>query len=101
MQCWHVLPAECSPGGSSMRCWSLVLMVAASVIASLVLSAEGWTEGAEAHLRTPDPSGVLATVSTRGAVVDTSNPFFQSLWTNGRACVTCHVPDQAWSISPP
>src|SRR5207253_6591774 len=28
------------------------------------------------------------------------NPFFQSLGTNGRSCATCHVPNQAWSVSP-
>lgn len=29
-----------------------------------------------------------------------TNPFFHPLGTNGRACVTCHAPDQAWSITP-
>jgi len=31
----------------------------------------------------------------------TSNPFFQNLGSNGRTCVSCHEPDQGWSISPP
>ena len=34
----------------------------------------------------PDPTGAVRTVSTTGSV-DTSNPFFQSLGTNGRACI--------------
>jgi hypothetical protein len=35
------------------------------------------------------------------APVDTSNPFFSSLGTNGRACVTCHQASAGWSITPP
>src|SRR5258708_9077216 len=47
-----------------------------------------------------DISGQVRTVSTTGAI-DTTNPFFQSLGTNGRACVTCHQPSDGWSISMP
>ena len=47
----------------------------------------------------PNPSGFAATYSTAGAI-DTSNPFFQVLGTNGRACVTCHQPSQGWSVTP-
>lgn len=46
-----------------------------------------------------DPSGQIRTVSTRGRI-DTSNPFFKSLGANGRSCVTCHQPADAWSITP-
>jgi cytochrome c peroxidase len=46
-----------------------------------------------------DPSGKIRTVSTHGKI-DTSNPFFKSLGTNGRSCVTCHQPSDAWSITP-
>ena len=48
----------------------------------------------------PDPSGLVATYSTNG-YIDTRNPFFQSLGTNGRSCATCHVASQAMSIAPP
>jgi cytochrome c peroxidase len=51
-------------------------------------------------LLTRDASGVLASVSTGDAVADTDNPFFRSLGTNGRSCVTCHMPNQAWTITP-
>lgn len=47
----------------------------------------------------PDGTGSFQTFSTTGSVDDT-NPFFQSLGTNGRACVTCHRPEDAWSIQP-
>ena len=48
----------------------------------------------------PDPSGQFATFNVPGPV-DTSNPFFQSLGTNGRSCVSCHQPADAWTITPP
>lgn len=47
-----------------------------------------------------DPSGTLGTYST-ASPIDLSNPFFQSLGTNGRTCNTCHVSSQAWTVSPP
>jgi cytochrome c peroxidase len=46
-----------------------------------------------------DPTGTFATISVNGANVGT-NPFFHPLGTNGRACVTCHEPDEAWTITP-
>jgi len=46
----------------------------------------------------PNASGILETFSTKGDL-DLSGPFFQSLGTNGRACITCHLPDQGWTIS--
>jgi cytochrome c peroxidase len=47
-----------------------------------------------------DASGVQQTITTADAF-DFDNPFFQTLGTNGRACVTCHQPDQAWTVTPP
>jgi len=44
-------------------------------------------------------SGLAATFSKQGDL-DTSNEFFQALGGNGRACSTCHLPDQGWSITP-
>ena len=46
-----------------------------------------------------DSSGVLRTFNTNGDM-DLSNPFFKSLGTNGRSCVTCHQPSDAWSVTP-
>lgn len=48
----------------------------------------------------PDPTGSVRTVSTTGSV-DTTNPFFQSLGTNGRACSSCHQASDAWTVTPP
>lgn len=47
----------------------------------------------------PDPTGAVRTVSTTGSI-DRTNPFFQSLGTNGRACITCHQPSDAWTVTP-
>jgi cytochrome c peroxidase len=44
-------------------------------------------------------AGDAANLSTTGAI-DVSNAFFQSLGTNGRACVTCHSPADGFSVTP-
>jgi cytochrome c peroxidase len=46
-----------------------------------------------------DTFGQLGTFSVAGAV-DTSNPFFQDLGTNGRTCASCHRPESAWTLTP-
>lgn len=49
-------------------------------------------------LTTRDPSGWLRTFTQRGSI-DHSNPFFQSLGTNGRSCNSCHQQHDGWSVS--
>lgn len=57
--------------------------------------------------RTTNPTSISGTnlhgkdktYSTAG-FIDLNNPFFKSLGTNGRSCVTCHVPTEGWSITP-
>ncbi len=44
-------------------------------------------------------SGFATTVSTAGKI-DLSNEFFQDLGTNGRRCVSCHLPTAGWAITP-
>lgn len=46
-----------------------------------------------------DPSGVIATYQPNGATDTAGNPFFQDLGTNGRTCVTCHQPQNGWTVS--
>src|SRR5215510_2120220 len=46
-----------------------------------------------------DHAGVTTTVSAKGSI-DLNNEFFQDLGTNGRRCVSCHVPTAGWSIIP-
>ncbi len=56
-------------------------------------------EDAGANLKSRNDAGILATVTSEGHI-DTRNPFFKSLGTNGRACVDCHQPSDGWSITP-
>lgn len=46
-----------------------------------------------------DPTGIVETYNLGAPTVAKTNPFFQSLGTNGRACVTCHEPRSAWGVS--
>jgi cytochrome c peroxidase len=48
----------------------------------------------------PNPTGFAATYNTAGPI-DLTGPFFQSLGTNGRACVSCHQPADGWTVTPP
>jgi cytochrome c peroxidase len=42
--------------------------------------------------------GVGETFHTSGAI-DFTNPFFQALGTNPRTCMTCHNPNQGWTMT--
>lgn len=45
-----------------------------------------------------DPAGVVSTYNVNGPI-DESNPFFQSLGTNGRSCATCHIAGNGFGLS--
>lgn len=47
-----------------------------------------------------DPEGRFANLNLGGPTDTTTNPFFQDLGTNGRRCVTCHQPSDAFSVTP-
>lgn len=47
----------------------------------------------------PNGSGSSQSFSSNGAL-DTRNPFFQSLGSNGRSCISCHQPGEGWSVTP-
>lgn len=47
----------------------------------------------------PNTNGASQTYSSRGGRIDLTNPFFQSLGTNGRTCGTCHQPSDGMSVS--
>ena len=46
-----------------------------------------------------DDTGFGDTFDASGPI-DTSNPFFKSLGTNGRSCGTCHIQSEGWTITP-
>lgn len=47
----------------------------------------------------PNGAGSAAHVTSGGGAIDTAGPFFQSLGANDRACVTCHDPEDGWSVT--
>lgn len=53
----------------------------------------------QAHTTYRNPAGTLAVLNAGGPVDMRGHPFFQPLGTNGRACVTCHQPADAMSLS--
>ena len=55
-------------------------------------------DGPQFHTARND-SGFAATISTNG-FIDRRNPFFRELGANGRSCVTCHQPQEGWSMTP-
>jgi hypothetical protein len=46
-----------------------------------------------------DPSGQLRLLNKSGEVETKGHPFFTPIGSNGRACVTCHQPSNAMSLS--
>src|SRR6478735_4352805 len=59
------------------------------------------SEAAAAGDAFTNPNGAARMVTVNGATIDENNPFFQSLGTNGRACVHCHQPSAGMTITPP
>jgi cytochrome c peroxidase len=48
----------------------------------------------------PNPSGIAQTLVAGGEFAPADEPFFDRLGSNGRTCMTCHVPTQGWSLEP-
>lgn len=74
------------------RC-TLALILAAA-------SARGAGTADNNALAAADATGVVRTFNAAGDGIDTTNPFFQSLGSNGRSCFSCHRPETAWTITP-
>ncbi len=63
-----------------------------------------WWEPGEGRLLSqslfyPNPYGVLETYHQAGDLDTRGHPFFEPIGSNGRACVTCHQPADAMSLS--
>src|SRR6516225_1645637 len=74
--------------------------VAAALAAAALLASGLPARDQQSTIDSPDPSGVLRTFMLDGNPPDLSNPFFQSLGTNGRSCSSCHVAAAGWTITP-
>jgi hypothetical protein len=72
----------------------------AVVLALFVLGSEMMSQSLPGPLVSLNPNGRATTISTNGSI-DLSNPFFKNMGSNGRTCLSCHVPSQGWSVSPP
>lgn len=94
------------PAPGALR-WLLSLCAAAGVVGPASETASGQdrrhAEPAPVHvLDTKNPDGTLRSITLDGSPLATGgNAFFQSLGTNGRSCVSCHVPAAGWSVTPP
>jgi hypothetical protein len=53
----------------------------------------------EAYATYPNPSGNLGVLNAAGTIETDGHPFFEPLGPNGRACVSCHQPADAMSLS--
>src|SRR5215510_5139168 len=51
------------------------------------------------HVPVFNHAGVATTVSSHGSI-DLNNEFFQDLGSNGRRCVSCHIPTVGWTVTP-
>jgi len=71
-----------------------------SVFILLFAASAAFAQKVSTPLVTLDSSGTVSTISTTGSI-DLNNPFFKSIGSNGRTCLTCHAPSQGWSVSPP
>jgi cytochrome c peroxidase len=70
-----------------------------TVVAIGLATAAGGGRQFPLALPSPNASGASQTL-VDGRAVTRDEPFFSSLGTNGRACVTCHVPSEGWSLEP-
>ena len=85
--------------GLSRRLTTGVTLVAGLTVAAIVTAyAAADTPSNPTALTFANPSGAIGIVGLNQPGTD--HPFFQSLGTNGRSCVTCHQPAQGWSITP-
>ena len=81
---------------------SVVQGVAILAATAIGIGVAGWVSAEQPDRRLlsfSDDTGTIRTFNTAGPL-DTDNPFFQSLGTNGRSCATCHQASDAWTVTP-
>ena len=79
------------------------LMWSSRVAAQGQASSRWWSPGdgrtLPATLDYVNPDGALGILNTAGPIETKGHPFFEPIGTNGRACVTCHQPSDAMTVS--
>lgn len=78
----------------------VLVLVSLLSVAALLAVAEGSRQVVPRFQEFSDAHGVFANLNLGGPTDANTNPFFQELGTNGRQCVTCHQPSDAFSITP-
>ncbi|MGZ3450849.1 MAG: hypothetical protein ACXVEF_14700 [Polyangiales bacterium] len=82
------------------RCLCVALLVVSAIGCAGAAGAGDETGQTAAPLEPMfDLAGIGETTHTSGAI-DRSNPFFQSLGTNGRTCNSCHDARAGWTMTP-
>jgi cytochrome c peroxidase len=70
-------------------------------LATVLAVAEGSNRFVPRFQEFSDPEGRFANLNLGGPTDTSNNAFFEDLGTNGRRCVTCHQPSDAFSVTPP
>jgi cytochrome c peroxidase len=85
--------------------WAAILACATLLIAAggalLATADSAQIQTIPAFERFHNPSGEFANVNTAGDTDVTQNAFFEDIGSNGRRCVSCHQPSDAWTVTPP
>src|SRR6185295_11437277 len=96
------MPRSAAPLASATA--ALAVVVAGHAFAERPnAAAQWWAPGDHrtlpASVSFTNEHGRLGILNTGGAVDTRGQPFFEPIGTNGRACVTCHQPADAMSLS--
>src|SRR5262249_29167454 len=83
-----------------VRGWRRIVLCAVSAIVVFVADGgAGWTQTVGPVIDLPDATGVIRLFSAAGPI-GLPHPFAEDFGTNGRTCVTCHLPADGMSITP-
>ena len=80
------------------RAWPAVLLAATATVLAVAHDSNRFVPRVQEF---SDPEGSFTSLNLGGPTDEATNPFFQDLGTNGRRCVTCHQPSDAFSVTPP
>lgn len=89
--------------GLDRRFRTVVVLIVASFFSTLTYALLHAEQSAATSLPNNipqrNPGGYGATFSSQGEV-DLTGEYFQPQGSNGRSCATCHLPEEAWAITP-
>jgi hypothetical protein len=82
---------------------SSALLAQSSGRMGAAVASQWWFPGSDrpltASVEYTNPYGWVGLINTAGSIDTAGHPFFEALGTNGRACVSCHQPASAMSLS--